>query len=497
MTKFLREYAALFAGRIGSAVFGVVSLSLLARLLGADGYGQVTLIVMLGTVCATLFLNWPNAAVVRFGREELLHTGRLQKTFWARAVLLTLCAVAVLVLLFAFRSALSEYVGLDADLAIACVWSFAVALALYEMAVVALQGADRVASSGIVHFAAKAILAALLVGAWLTFGQDLPVETVVTLQVSSTVLVAIGALVAIRRYLGSPSLSIRSMTDAAGYTWAIVIGSTGGVIVRWVDVTIINHYLDLESVGTYAIAYQISTFIGMATASITSVVFPAIVSYKSKGQLDRIHTFLDAIIPQAMLGWNVFLAIVCLVIQFALPALLGEAYHASVWPLQILLVGLGFNAIGRLYTGVTNAFDLLKHVALLSVGVGAINVVGDVLLVPRIGIEGAAISTALAFAITHQSYIYLINRASDLTARKTRYLVNLFPLIPATVAIAGVSLSTPGQIVALITSTAAGIAIARQAGFFSKHASEWAETAKLPAFLRRRLTWLYSALAPR
>lgn len=491
------EYAALFVGRLGAAVFGVVSLTLLARMLGTGGYGQVTLIVMLGTVISALLLSWPNAAVVKYGREEMETRGMIQEAFWSRGLVFVASASVVGVIVLVFRTELSAYVGLGERTVSGCVWAFAVALALYELSVVALQGADRVAVSGAVHFFAKGLLAALLVVAWIVWEAGLDPATVVVFQVAALLVVGIGALFTIRARLGGPRTTAAAVSRTVGYTWAIVIGSAGGVIVRWVDVTVINHCLDIQAVGAYAVAYQIATFIGMTTASITSVVFPAVVSYKSKGQVDRVHTFIDAIIPQAMLVWNLGLAVLCVAVQVALPLFLGSEYLVSVWPLQLLLVGLGYNAIGRFYTGVTNAFGLLNHVALLSLGVGVINLVGDIILVPRIGIQGAAISTLLAFAITHQSYIFLINRSRELSSSRRRYLVNLFPLAPASVAVAGQIMPLPAQILVLVGSVGGMALIARNARMFTTTTQKWIEDAGLPRFLERRVLSFYSVLAPR
>jgi O-antigen/teichoic acid export membrane protein len=82
----------------------------------------------------------------------------------------------------------------------------------------------------------------------------------------------------------------------------------------------------------------------------------------------------------------------------------GPAYEASVLPLRVLLPGvLGF-AIARVIWPVLQAGGHLRTLLIATGAAVVVNVVLNLLLIPRIGIVGAAIGTSVAYgsmAVTH------------------------------------------------------------------------------------------------
>lgn len=490
--RSLRDYLALLGGRLAASLFSLVGLSLTARLLGPDGYGQFALVVMAATILSTLVINWPNPAVIRFGREELERTNVIRVSFWSRLWLFLICGAVAAVLVIVFATPLASYLALDRRVAVVC--GLALATGIYEMSVVTLQATDHIAASGRLLFGSKALVAAALVYLYAARPFAVSPAHVVVIQGLSAALISVWALAGIRRWLGSVTFDPRAIAQATGYTWAIILGAAGGTVVRWIDLAVIRHFLDLHAVGLYAVAYQITTFVSMITASISSVVFPAMVAYRSNDQVERIEAFVDSIIPQTMLLWNGALGVACIAVQVAIPAFFGEDYQGSILPLQVLFIGLGFNAIGRLYTGVTNALDLLKHVALMSILVGIINLCGNYILVPRIGILGAAFSTLAAFAIVHQSYIFLVNRSPHLPTRRGRYLVSAYPLIPAAVTATGTLQQGIPQVFALIFAFSLAVLLSRQLRLFTPRTFDWIQGAELPEWLKRPLSSAYTHL---
>lgn len=489
MHKTTRDYAELVLGRCGASALSAIAFACIARVLGAEAYGQYALAVMVATVVATLLINWPNAAIVRFGREELARTGSLSETFASRLGLFGFTLLLAGSALYIFRENLQDYIGLEGSAAYLVVGGLTAAIALSEMCVSTVQAADRVRESAHLQVVSKAVFLALIGYAALA-GADV---TFILIACTAGLLMASGrALLRVRKVIGFRAGSVQRAKQMAGYTWALVFGGISGVVVRWVDLVVIKEVLGVAEVGHYSAAYQVFNILGTATAALPSLIFPLMVELRTVGKLGRIRAFIDGLLPHAFLAWNILLAFCVVLAKPVIVLLLGPDFLPAVLPLQILTLGLSFNAIGRAYTGITNAFDLLNRVAFLGIFVGLINLLGDILLIPILGIEGAAISTVFAFAVTHQSYIWLINRRKDLGNRRSRYRINFLTLIPGFVL--GVSYLTGSVVWSLAAAFAASIAavlLLRSLGAFTEEMIDVLADLPIPEQIMSRLLRSY------
>ena len=207
--------------------------------------------------------------------------------------------------------------------------------------------------------------------------------------------------------------------------------------------------------------------------------------------------FLDRLIPQMMLGWNILLCFSVLAIDLLTPLVLGPEFKDTILPLQILILGLSFNAIGRIYTGITNAFDLLNRVAFLGIAVSLLYLVGDVILIPILGITGAALSTVFAFAVTHQCYIWLINSRSTIGCENKRYRINLMSLLPfSTIVVCTVTESALLPLAVAILVSIVAILICRKANVFDWETWKLVGSFPMPnrfrGTIKRAYAWLCS-----
>ena len=76
---------AALAGQAGAMVFGLGAMAATTRLLGAGGYGRLTVFFMALGVANQLLLSWPNLAMVRFGREAMAQGQGVGPALRARA----------------------------------------------------------------------------------------------------------------------------------------------------------------------------------------------------------------------------------------------------------------------------------------------------------------------------------------------------------------------------------------------------------------------------
>jgi Na+-driven multidrug efflux pump len=82
---------------------------------------------------------------------------------------------------------------------------------------------------------------------------------------------------------------------------------------------------------------------------------------------------------------------------------------------------LAFNTIGSFYSSVTAAYDMVLGTVLISILVSVVNITGDILLIPKIGISGAAVATTVAIGLGNILYIPLLKSKPELSYSRQRY----------------------------------------------------------------------------
>lgn len=165
------------------------------------------------------------------------------------------------------------------------------------------------------------------------------------------------------------------------------------------DKIMIPTFLSTEMLGFYGGAYFIVAIPKLITHNLATALIP-FASEKSDNHGDakrEYFAFLALFIALAIIGYGFF-------IYFAkLSLILLPADYNWVTPIiQILLVGMFFSDVFSLNSAFISSLKkekVLKQMMLFFTFVVAINVVLNYILIPKLGIEGAAIATAISFIL--------------------------------------------------------------------------------------------------
>ena len=113
--------------------------------------------------------------------------------------------------------------------------------------------------------------------------------------------------------------------------------------------------------------------------------------------------------------------------------------------------------------------------------------IGCLVMIAQFGIAGAALSTAVAHAITHQAYIYLVNHKVGLKPVNGRYALNLATLIPiTTIILCRVELSSFSLIAAYLVQLSCTLYVTRSFGLFDQSFVRLLDRSGLPSGISRR-----------
>lgn len=208
-----------------------------------------------------------------------------------------------------------------------------------------------------------------------------------------------------------------------------------------VDTIILGLIVDTEAVGLFQAPLRVVTFLGFVGLAVASAVTPALATPRGRGEGGPVLTqALRALIL-------VHMASVGFIVAWATPLVdlvLGSDYADSAPVLRALTAFVVMTGIGPLvtttvhYAGDLSAIRRRIPIALIAI---AINIGIDLVLIPPLGIIGAAIGTTIAFAV------YLVPHV-----RLCGTLIPGFKLVPAAKALlrGAVAAAASGAALALL-----------------------------------------------
>lgn len=179
-----------------------------------------------------------------------------------------------------------------------------------------------------------------------------------------------------------------------------------------IDIIIIGLYLTSADLGYYTVAISLSSFFWLIPLSIQTITGPATSTYwKEKNQiainymLDKSMKYCTILLVLIGLGVGFFAEYIITVI-FA-----KKEFISAVLPLQILLIGTVIRGsiaqpIGGSLSGIGRPGVDLITVAVISI----INITMDIILVPKIGIIGAAIATTISLSSGSFVTLYYVRK---------------------------------------------------------------------------------------
>ena len=405
-------------GSIIGSILKYVSAFLIQYGFGPGGYGLYTLSLSLVNLIAATFNLGLDDAMVRY---VAIYRGKQQpKSLRGLLIFCTTLAglagiAGALLLLFFTPALVTHWITLkqhnvaDKDLlnrAIALLQLMAPLIPLMTMQVMWFAGLRgfkafkwRVLTTGILQPSLQIVLLALVLIFYRT--KDGITAVAVALFISTmfnTVLNLYFLFRQVERVATSEPehYEVREWLTFASFNFLTTIIDT---VLDSIDTILLAAFGVTEvAIGQYGAAIRLGNFIAMPLLSINNVFAPTIAELHSKGELQKLESMF-----KLMTRWSVMfsLPIFLMMVLFApyLLALPGPGFVAA-WPLLVAfsvgsMINAGTGAVGYmlLMTGYQRLSFLNSLVAVV------VNIVFGILLTPRYGAMGTAISTGLAICV--------------------------------------------------------------------------------------------------
>ena len=408
-----------FAVQVTISVFSAIVTLFLVRQLGPAGYGIFALAVAIGALCALLAELGLSPSTARFVAERRGERDAMAGVIAAALRLKLPLTAAVATLLFLASGPIASAYGHES-----LTWPLrAIAIALFGQGIAALLGGTFVAQGRValnlrLVFAGGLVevcttIALVLLGAGATgaaFGR----------AAGWTVAGAFAVLLAIRSF-GRRALGVRAADSARAreilrYAGLIAIVDAAVVLFDQIDAILIGAFLGAASVGVFQAPMRLTTFLLYPGYAVAAGVAPRLshgVRHRPDATALRLAYRLIVLFQAALLAP---------VVVWATPItdlLFGDAFAESAEVLRWLAPFIFLSGLATLVSLGANYLGLARRRAPIAIAAVLVNIVLDLVLLPTIGVIGAAIATSTAYAIYVPAHVWLCWRALDLDLRDT------------------------------------------------------------------------------
>lgn len=376
----------------GITALGLVNSILLSRWLGPTGRGEVAAAMLWPTLLVYLSSMGLIAAIVYFAA---LPESKPQQLFANSTVLGVLQSAAAVAVGFV---ALPWLLGSQNPAVISAARLFLLIIPIglmcqYGMSI--LQGRMQISS-----FNWLRVIAPLgyLIGtvAFMIVGR-LELFNIIVLQLFLNAVALVGILIALSR--AGVKLSLRTDNHLAKkmlkYGGKVHVGNISGLANLNLDQVLMAALLPPASLGLYVVAVSAASVSQVFSQAVQMVSVPSIAQRESAAERASV---LQGVFRRYWLFSFILTLAIAAVLPIAIPLVFGVSFKESVWPAEILLAGIlflgaqgvlagGAQALGNPWLGSkSQLWGMLVTVVLLY------------LLLPVIGIVGAAIASTAAYA---------------------------------------------------------------------------------------------------
>ncbi len=173
------------------------------------------------------------------------------------------------------------------------------------------------------------------------------------------------------------------------------------MVIHWSDTLFLGFYRTAEVVGMYNVARPLAQYISYFLYSAAFIFLPVISFLYSKNEIDNMKKIYTSVTKWMFTATLPVFLILFLAPRFCLALLFGEGYLKASSALSLLSLGFFFHIFVGLNGTVLIAIGKQKFTTIDCAIAAIVNIILNFLLIPKYGLMGAAIATAVSFILSN------------------------------------------------------------------------------------------------
>ena len=406
-SPFARRVMGVFAARIVRFVLGFVISFTLARILGPAGRGIYSVATLTPTTLVNLGqFGLPNAFSFFAGR------GRSG----ARLLVLGIALSAALsVVLLAITLVTLPLLG-DTLLRAAPYELLLLAIVTIPFQLVAafagatLIGRQTMRNYNLILIGQSVLMVVLIVGLVGIAGLGVTGAVIATIVVA--VATAVATLVELRRSIAAdPEDATRRpvrIRELGGFGAKIYPASLAGFFGYRADVFMLSALLgDPRAIGLYTLGVSLAELTFFVPDAVSTVFFPRVAGMERESADEKVVTVTRFTVLITLLATLALIPAAFLAVNVVLPD-----FRDSLPAFLVLLPGIICLTVAKVLASYVGGLGIPLRVAVASGSALAVNIVANLLLIPLLGIMGAAVASLISYTLNASLLLMIASRLS-------------------------------------------------------------------------------------
>lgn len=418
-----------FLAQVARSVAGFLATFFIARFLGAAPLGIYAQVVTL-----LFWLKFPTDSIGTAVTKRMSEVSSDRGIFAAGLIIIVGYSSIVTIGVFLGKGYVNSYLGTD----LALVLSFLLIVnSGFDTVTSGLVGTGRVAISGWLGTAERVLRLLGQVG-FLLAGY-----AVVGLVFGHLLSLFVSGLIGVyllRKNLVWPSkTSFTSIASFVQYSW---LGSLRSSTLSWMDIFVLGFVVSDGRIGIYQVAWTLSSFLAIASSSISTTLFPKMSALSTQGGSEEVENLLN----EALVFAGIFLIpgfFGVLVVGDELLRVYGPEFAEGATVLTILVAARGIHTYGGQFVSTINSIDrpeLAFRINAIFIGANFLLNVGLVILIGWTGAAIATFASSCVYLVTGYVFIDRELRSLEVPKREIglQILAGCAMFIPVLIAIRNV-----------------------------------------------------------
>ncbi|MFH1376332.1 MAG: flippase [Candidatus Woesearchaeota archaeon] len=178
----------------------------------------------------------------------------------------------------------------------------------------------------------------------------------------------------------------------------LTIASTAGMIFGYMDTVIITFFRSLEEVALYNVGLPTIRIVWNFERALTVILFPIAVELWLQKDKTRFRNGIKNLYKYILIIIIPFTMVLFIFPELILKVLFGQAFVGAASVVRILAITSLIIVLARINIAIITSIGKPSIITKVMVIGALINIIINLILIPIIGINGAAISTAAAFS---------------------------------------------------------------------------------------------------
>ena len=209
------------------------------------------------------------------------------------------------------------------------------------------------------------------------------------------------------------NFSWNSFKKCFGYSSKGYISNALNFFIYRIDIVMVNFFIGVTAVGYYSLSVALAEMLWIVPSATSFVLFPVVSSNNKSESSD-----LVAVVCRNVFFLTLLLGLLTMLFgRYVIIMFYGTIYRPAFLPLFILLPGTVLGSISASITPYLAGIGKPIYAMYASIFIFIFNIVSNILLIPILGIAGAALTSTIGYSISTFYYIMLFLRFSNYKLR--------------------------------------------------------------------------------